>query len=554
MRFRNVLLLICLAGCVSKSVTHSPTDEVDVDDIPANSTTKYFHPGPSPTTLQAIAASEPKSVEQFIALVPEEIRRSYALVPVSGDIQESSLANPRVLMFTATADLVVAFSGSPAQANGNTVEAIEYDNVLKRYDFHQFIFADGRMTHVVNPRQCQTCHSENNLPLWAGYATWPGTYGSVNNDFHTVTFDGMEWKQGKPEEGLFERDGRPELNEFKEFSKRQASHPRYSLLLRPTQEPYWPFDPLIPDVKREAYDYNPNRRLTIGLSFHAAQAAAQRLIQTELFKNYPASITYGLWNCPTENADYRIFARRLSEAFYSIEPFKNRRIGMFDDFKLLTLLTVSGILPEGWNLDPRSRMLSPVDIVYFQTGFYEMEHLSYIAASALYAKIGKDVDPEGPTARMATRMGAPVELLRQLNELAPLYAHRQMKSEVCPSLVTQMHKEVSAAHLITVELGFSQLAELQDEAKGKPGVLRRCIGCHTGDAYPGAPEIPFDRPGELDWALKATAKSSPRRLIDEIKIRIQVVEPEDKRMPKGPFALFKEQRDQLMRYLEQEQR
>src|SRR6185437_3714157 len=103
----------------------------------------------APLTFPAVATflearPDVATVAAFLHDLPKEYRDHYVLVHTSESLQGSSFERPRVLVAGLDGDFALAFTGSDAQARGNTVEMYSYDRESRAYEFREITFADGK--------------------------------------------------------------------------------------------------------------------------------------------------------------------------------------------------------------------------------------------------------------------------------------------------------------------------------------------------------------------------------------------------------------------------
>lgn len=192
--------------------------------------------------LMKCHGSEIKSVDSLLERLPLQFRSQFALVFDSGSRQGADYTQPRILLYNRYTNLVMAVTGSPEQANGNTVELIQFTspqfgsactaNYLAEpeptrpkeagFEFHTVEFANpkasvsalARIDHPKTLSSCVKCHRNPLSPNVSEYEIWPGFYGSG------ITFYG-EIEQSK----------------FREFIDQSASSGRYALLAERITDP-----------------------------------------------------------------------------------------------------------------------------------------------------------------------------------------------------------------------------------------------------------------------------------------------------------------------------
>lgn len=158
------------------------------------------------------------TVKDFLKAVPSTLRDKYTLVYGSRSLQQSSLENPRALVFSRGGEVIYSFNGDPRHQGYHQIEMmyLDYKNgkiVMKELQFSGEPGSHFSKTRVVhNPESCVGCHGSPSKPLWDAYRFWPGVYGS-NDDF--------VWRREY-------RRQDPEWQHLQTFRERE--HPRYDLL------------------------------------------------------------------------------------------------------------------------------------------------------------------------------------------------------------------------------------------------------------------------------------------------------------------------------------
>ncbi len=135
-------------------------------------------------------AKQSSSVDEFVASLPAEMRRNFALVhSTRNTVQHASLIEPRVILSTNQGNLLIAFSGAQDRPGSDRVEIIQYDEQGFEYRFHTLDFSaealaskkSGRGSPTVNrnEKSCTQCH--HGVPIWDPYSDWPGMYGYASS-------------------------------------------------------------------------------------------------------------------------------------------------------------------------------------------------------------------------------------------------------------------------------------------------------------------------------------------------------------------------------------
>lgn len=131
-------------------------------------------------------ATEPKTIETFLAKLPEIYRGHFALMYDSKSLHQATPNEPRIIFFGPDARLLTAVSTDPRDPRYGVVEMIEYEPQTAEYKFHELDFDGERPQFIREPSRCNTCHGGDGRPNWEPYDGWPGAYGSVH--------DTMKWK------------------------------------------------------------------------------------------------------------------------------------------------------------------------------------------------------------------------------------------------------------------------------------------------------------------------------------------------------------------------
>ena len=138
--------------------------------------------------LDEISSNGIVTIPDLIGALPDYMRNdNYVLMYRSRSLQSATENAPRVIVYTPTASLVLAFNGGESgSAGGKSVETVQFDQDTKQFVFHELVF-DGRSAPQVsgpNPTKCVVCHQNISRtgmdlrPNWEPYSTWPGAFGS----------------------------------------------------------------------------------------------------------------------------------------------------------------------------------------------------------------------------------------------------------------------------------------------------------------------------------------------------------------------------------------
>src|SRR3984893_13080082 len=163
---------------------------------------------------QVIAERHVGSVEELLAVLPEDLRTHYSLVFSSRSLQGASFEHPRAVLFGSNAQLILTFNGDPSQHGFEAVETMEFDAHANRFIFRQITFSLDKTQPAArisdpNPARCVACHDHPSRPIWDVPPAWPGVYGE---------------RYGAGLSAI-------ELRGLRRVLAIQATHPRYRYLL-----------------------------------------------------------------------------------------------------------------------------------------------------------------------------------------------------------------------------------------------------------------------------------------------------------------------------------
>lgn len=132
----------------------------------------------------------------------------------SESVQQASFTEPRVLIFGPDAKFVFTFNGGPHNYGGDSIEAYQFDEKTKEFNFYSILFKkeakeipfpndeiEFETNQIVatkrNPSLCLGCHGQRPIPIWSTDLNWAGVYGS-NDDLLFGSFHKNSYiKHGK---------------------------------------------------------------------------------------------------------------------------------------------------------------------------------------------------------------------------------------------------------------------------------------------------------------------------------------------------------------------
>jgi len=135
-----------------------------------------------------------KSVDELMTHLPEEFLKYYVLAYSSHSLQKASPEFPRVLSFNHDASLTLGISGDPGDPRYQVLEAMEFNQKEKRFNFQEINFQSRksfsnayRQFGQLNPPKCLACHGQSQpRPNWSNYPFWTGFFGADDGDVNRV--------------------------------------------------------------------------------------------------------------------------------------------------------------------------------------------------------------------------------------------------------------------------------------------------------------------------------------------------------------------------------
>ena len=195
------ILLIAFLPLFAYGTGFQVTDSTTIDDIE-----------------RFLGTLDNPSIEALIENLDPEFRSNFVLMHNSKSIQSATHENPRVIMHSNLGKVLFAFNGHAKQTGGNKIEMIFFDGETKKFNAHEIEFKSGGIYQVNrNPKSCVNCHgSDSNLrPLWNHYNSWPGAYGSNDDELNNS----------------YSKDSVIEFQQLSNFYQTYLTHPRYKYLV-----------------------------------------------------------------------------------------------------------------------------------------------------------------------------------------------------------------------------------------------------------------------------------------------------------------------------------
>lgn len=202
------------------------------------------------TFLETVKKS--RTIEEALPLLEKnyyQFMHSYTLMYDSFSLHESTMLDPRAIVFGQGARFVFSFNGDSKKRGGYAFETMEFDSQTKTFLFREVAFKkqmtksdledldadeiefEDEFVRVskANVNKCTQCHGTNPNPIWETYFIWPGSYGSDDDGLNSFFYRPVENRISSlgRQLKLKEKAKDIEFAGFVEFIKRKSTHPRY---------------------------------------------------------------------------------------------------------------------------------------------------------------------------------------------------------------------------------------------------------------------------------------------------------------------------------------
>ncbi len=256
--FRMLLMGMALSPFSGHMVEASTLDEVAV--VAERSQESADRRG-EPLTIDLLLKDLKAAMSEF--------KNNYTLIFESFSRQDASYKNPRALIYTNDAKLILSFNGHPGQRGFDEIEMLQFKK--DSFTFQRLAVHNGRLKFFEpNERRCLGCHSRDPRPNWESYEVWPGVYQSREDRINGRTY-ALEIGQ--------EHDG------FESFIQNAKKSPRYGML-EGLEKTYGL------ETSRE-----PNLRLTELINFHNSKRIARLMTMSKDYEKYKFAILAGIYGC-----------------------------------------------------------------------------------------------------------------------------------------------------------------------------------------------------------------------------------------------------------------
>lgn len=518
--------------------------------------------------LKLIDNKKLKSIESVLANLPGEFRKNFTLVHTSRSLQESSVQNPRAIIFGQDAGFIMTFNGDKSHRGYDNIEMMHWNNDQKEFELRELQFDPENQKMPVlsgpNPLKCMQCHSAAPKPsgyvkpIISDYPVWRGFYGSQDDSLFRLEDYNQATNSLSREDILIARQ---EHDDYMKFMDTNAfSHPRYKFLYQHSDgtETYPYKLNTNGDYLLISFDNAPNTRLTDLLYTRQLEQLTHRITNSKLFAHLKNTIGASLMcgaSLPSDIEQDVVAAinstNSLNEIKSKIGEFSFQPTYEFNAFEILDYFNI--VSRDEWDL-----------------------HMGIIREESLFSGYNVPVPKSRAGIYVTSKLAG---VLLDSNERAACsnyiddftlndqndepkddylaYVRDRWPSVSCPMACDslkiksktelQQFKQTIASQpdsLKNLRVQMSRSDELNLPLPlGVPEVINKCIGCHTEQNVQNqiAPYIPFLNQAEI--------KVYRSRIIQLISSEEPELRHGGMRMPFGQPTLTVEESEKLIEYI-----
>jgi mono/diheme cytochrome c family protein len=468
---------------------------------------------------QLIASRRVASIEELLAVLPEDLRTHYTLVFSSRSLQEASLENPRALLFGSKAQLILTFNGNASQHGFDAVETMEFDAAANRFVFREITFTPATANAVAtisdpNPARCIACHDRPARPIWDAPPLWPGVYGE-------------RYRAGLSS---------AELRGMRGFLSSQPTHPRYRYLLGANAM-----------AERDTYVAS-SRAAYNGVSVEPPNARLSTLLATLNVR----SILSRLAAQPGFAAHLDVLLAAAGSSCGPLADFYPQSIRPAIAADIKEFSDATAVADRRQTQAKTLRRAGPQNAYAGLASPAEFTELRYVAERGLNVSTQHwtlafergSYDLSAPAGTLTLERAFFEWLARTDTDLRTVASYRTFNADdaYCEHLRQASRASLAAwyeTHANTVPAADRGPAAVPDHGLvPKPLLLQRCTECHGGDI---APSLPFSDADTLGARLR-DGHYPHGRLLDEILFRL-TPQAGAGRMPRGINIDSAEQRE-----------
>jgi len=139
-------------------------------------------PAPLEKTAQSVrelvnqAPNKFKSMNEFLAALPDTMKSNFIFMGESRSFQTASKENPRVILTSPDADVRISFNTDPKDRGYNNIEISFWDPESKKFEYTELTFdpESQKPPQRHGDLACTTCHGNPPKPNWDTYNYWAG--------------------------------------------------------------------------------------------------------------------------------------------------------------------------------------------------------------------------------------------------------------------------------------------------------------------------------------------------------------------------------------------
>jgi hypothetical protein len=482
------------------------------------------------------------SMEGFLANWKKqkpEYFSNYVVGYRSRSLQQSDGKNPRIIMFSANADLAMAFNGHPKHRGYSQLEVMRFNHAKEAFEFYEVDFSGQQKPKLSepNPAKCLECHqsaSRANVdprPNWEPYNVWLGFYGSLDDSTEmSKSFFLKGPRFNKQTDTPLIADLENEEAGFEKFVYDiQPNHPRYKIL-DPINNTY------LASEKTINGDFT--NRLAV-LNFRRVARLMKE--QTAIYEK----VKWTLWGYA--NCGQSFFVPRETYSWLvSVSP--RTEIGRYDmPQQPPALPPCPPKMAEIGACDP-SAPAKPVVITYPYVENANVINTMFEPFGVNTEDWSMDFKTSGRFA-FAERFGVTNDPRPPINAaIKKIFGDDpELKGATCDEIKSRS-MDVFGTVEKAKKLRDGLLALVPPPPPRKP-LLERCISCHVEKAggVGGPPPLPFNDPAKLKQALQESGYKRGT-LLDEITYRTGSLAQEREQMPPRGIPTSQE-REELLGFL-----
>lgn len=306
---------------------------------------KYYEAyAPSPTDLtlnelrEILRRHRFSKISDLLAYLkknkPEYMSR-YTLMHKSFSLHEATPEQPRAIIFGDSGRFIISFNDNPAHKNYQMLEVVEFNDVAKKFEYREIEFNEFnqlqhpyKISRVNGPNnKCLSCHT-NSRPIWNAYDTWPGAFGSLDDEGPGVSLKesgGIELLVGKNFKSVAK-------TQWEAFKNGPGKSGRYIHLNPLAPSRILKLSNQTSDSNYDTQILRPNSDLNVALSLLNFQRIGRILRNTVAGDDIRYVLLHAASDCRYERIEGQ---RLLAHLYYPIVGLNNRSHFLFELSELM---------------------------------------------------------------------------------------------------------------------------------------------------------------------------------------------------------------------------